>query len=131
MRSLSKKAGTIRIKFRYADFQTVEASGRINPASNDETRIFPIAEMMFRRTFRRRLGIRLVGITLMTLKNYVGTETFLNDRTEKNRRLLAGLDLVRRKSGFFSLMTGRTFSLSSRYKRGDTVYELRTPGLSQ
>jgi len=131
LRSLSRKAGTVKIKFRYADFQTVEASGKINPASNDETRIFPVVEMMFRRSFRRRLGIRLVGVTLTALRTYVEHETFLNDRSEKQRRLLEGMDSIRRKSGFFSLMKGRTLTLSSKYRRGDTGYELRTPGLSQ
>lgn len=131
LRSLSKKGGTVKIKFRYADFQTVEASGPIQPASNDENRIFPIVQAMFRRTFTRRQGIRLVGITLSGLKNHVGSHTFLNDRAEKERRLLQGLDSARRKAGFFALVTGRTLSLADRYKRGDTGYELRTPGLSQ
>jgi DNA polymerase-4 len=131
LRTLSKKAGTVKIKFRYADFQTVEASGRVQPASNDETHIFPVAQMMFRRTHVRRLGIRLVGVTLTGLKNYAENESFLNDRTEKDKRLLRGLDYARRKAGFFSVMTGRTLSLSARYKKGDTGYELRTPSLSQ
>ena len=131
LRTLSKKAGTVRVKFRYADFQTVEASGRIQPASNDETHVFPVVQMMFRRTHTRRLGIRLVGVTLTGLKNYADNESFLDDRSEKDKRLLRGLDYARRKAGFFSVMTGRTLSLSSRYKKGDTGYELRTPSLSQ
>ncbi len=131
LRTLGKKAATAKLKFRYADFQTVEGVVRINPVSNDENHVFPYIEMMFRRLYTRRLGIRLVGVTLCNLKNYADQDSFLSDQTEKSRRLLKSLDLARRKSGFFALTTGRTLSLSERYRRGDTGYELRTPGLSQ
>ncbi len=131
LRTLSKKAATVKIKFRYADFQTVEAAGRVSPVSNDENQIFPTVEHMFRRTFTRRQGIRLVGVTLAGLKNYIDSETFLNDRIEKDRKLLKGIDFARSKAGFFALTTGRTLSLSERYKKNDTGYELRTPSLSQ
>lgn len=131
LRGLSKQAAAVKIKFRYADFQTIEGTHRITPASNDENKIFPKIENMFRRLFTRRVGIRLVGITLYNLKSYADNESFLDDRTEKDKRLLKGLDSIRRRTGFFSLMTGRTFSLSKRYNKGDTGYELRTPGLSQ
>jgi DNA polymerase-4 len=131
LRFLSKRAASVRIIFRYADFKTVKAAGRINPPDNDENIIFPIVETIFRRALKRRLGIRFIGVTLSSLKNHTDGETFLNDRIEKNRRLLKSLDQARGKGGYFSIMTGRTLSLSSRYKRWDTGYELRTPGLSQ
>jgi len=131
LRALYKMAGTARIKFRYADFKTIEGTARIHPVSNDESDIFPAVEHMFTRLFTRRVGLRLVGVTLTGLRNYRDNESFLNDRTEKNRRLRKGLDSVRAREGFFSLMTGRTWALDKQYKRGDTGYELRTPGLSQ
>jgi len=131
LRTLSKRSATVKIRFRYADFQTVEAAGRIHPASNDQNSIFPIIQNMFLRTFTRRQGIRLVGVTLAGLKNHLDNETFLDDRIEKDQRLLHSLDFARSKAGFFAVTTGRTFSLSSRYKRSDTGYELRTPSLSQ
>lgn len=131
LRSLSKRAASVKIKFRYGDFQTIEGAGRISPPSNSEQSIFPLAEHMFKTLYKRRLGIRLVGVTLHNLKNYLDNETFLNDHIEKERRLLKGLDSVREKSGFFALMTGRTHALNEHYRRGDTGFELRTPGLSQ
>ncbi len=131
LRMLSKRAASVKIKFRYTDFKTVEAAARITPPGNNENDIFPIVEMIFRRTATRRLGIRFLGVTLANLKNYADNETLFDDRIEKNQRLLKSLDKARGKGGFFSIMTGRTLSLSSRYQRGDTGYELRTPGLSQ
>jgi DNA polymerase-4 len=131
LRTLSKRAASVKIKFRYADFKTVEATARITPPGNDENAIFPIIEMIFRRTATRRLGIRFLGVTLANLKNYANNATFFDDRIEKNQRLLESLDQARDKGGYFSIVTGRTLSLSSRYKRGDTGYELRTPSLSQ
>ena len=131
LRTLDKKAASIKIKFRYADFETVEGASPLRPASHDESGIFPTVEMMFGRLFTRRIGIRLVGVTLGNLKGYADNESLIKDPRERNRNLLRGLDAARRKSGFFSLMTGRTFSLAERYERGDTGYVLRTPGLSQ
>jgi DNA polymerase-4 len=131
IRGLSKKSASIKIKFRYTDFKTVEGAARISPVSHDENFIFPIIETIFRRLFTRRVGIRLVGVTLGNLRNYAELDSFLDDRTEKNRRLLKSLDSARGKEGFFAVTTGRTLSLSTRYKRADNGYELRTPGLSQ
>jgi DNA polymerase-4 len=131
LRSLQRKAATVKIKFRYSDFQTVEGAARVSPPSNGETTIFPLVETMFDRLHTRRVGIRLAGVYLSNLKKCAENESFLDDRTEKERRLLNSLDLVRHKGGFFSLMNGRTFSLWPRYKKGDAGYELRTPSLSQ
>jgi len=131
LRSLSKQAAAVKIKFRYADFKTIEGTHRITPSSNDETKIFPLIEKMFDRLFSRRVGIRLVGVNLYNLKGFADNESLLDDKVEKDKRLLKGLDSVRSRTGFFSLMTGRTFSLSQRYNKGDNGYELRTPGLSQ
>jgi DNA polymerase-4 len=131
LRDLSKRAASVRIKFRYSDFQTVEGAAQINPPSNCESRIFSLVEMMFQRLFTRRVGIRLVGVTLCNLKNAIENESFIYDRAEKERRMLKAIDSVRNRAGFFSVTTGRTLSLSESYKRGDTGYELRTPGLSQ
>jgi DNA polymerase-4 len=131
LRTLGKHAAGLKIKLCYADFERVEGATRIAPASDNESDIFPLVEMMFRRLFTRQLGIRLVGVSLANLKNHTDNETFLDDRIERQKRLRRGLDAARRKAGFFALTTGRTLSLSERYKRGDTGYELRTPGLSQ
>lgn len=131
LRTLAKKSASVKIKFRYADFKTVEGAIRIHPASNNENDIFPLIEMMFRRLFTRRVGLRLVGITLHNLKNSLDYDSLFNDRIEKNRKLLQSLDIARAKEGFFALTTGRTLSLSERYKKGDNGYELRTPSLSQ
>lgn len=131
LRRLNRKAATVRIKFRYADFETIEGTSPLSPPSHDETAIFPRVEMMFERLFCRRLGIRLVGVTLANLKGYADNETLIKDRSERSRELLRGLDAARGKNGFFSLMTGRTLALAELYQRGDTGYVLRTPGLSQ
>ena len=85
LRTLSKQAATVKIKFRYADFQTIKGTHRITPASNDENRIFPKIEKMFRRLFIRRVGIRLVGVTLYNLNSYADNESFINDRVEKDK----------------------------------------------
>ncbi len=131
LRALSKKAAAIKIKFRYADFQTIEGTHQINPPSNDENKIFPNIEKMLQSLFTRRVGIRLVGVVLFNLKDFANNESFIDDRIERDKKRLKSLDSVRHRTGFFSLMTGRTFLLAKHYAKGDTGYELRTPGLSQ
>jgi DNA polymerase-4 len=131
LRQLEKKAGRLTIKFRYCDFEYIEAHAVISPPSWDEKVFFTQAEIMFTALFKRRKGIRFVGVTLAGLKNSLRSESFILDRAEKKERLLGSIDAVRNRFGFLAVTTGQTFQLQNHYTQKVTGYELRTPGLSQ
>jgi DNA polymerase IV len=131
LRTLQKKAASLTVKLRYSDFEQVEGHSAITPPSWDEKILYDRAKMMFDTLYRRRQGIRLVGVTLSNLKNAAHSESFILDGTEKKERLLESVDSVRARFGFLAVTTGRTLTLGEKYRRKVTGYELRTPGLSQ
>ena len=131
LRHLHKKAAGLTIKFRYGDFEQVEGQTAVNPPSWDEKIFYRHVQAMFATLHRRRLRIRLVGVTLTGLKNALHGESFILDRTEKDQRLLDSLDRIRAQFGFPAITTGRTIALNDLYRTKATGYELRTPGLSQ
>jgi DNA polymerase-4 len=131
LRGLQKKAGRLTIKFRYCDFENVEAHAIIRPPSWDEKIFYVQAEIMFKALYRRRKGIRFVGVNLSNLKNSLYAESFIFDRTEKKERLLGSVDEIRNRFGFLAVTTGQTLILKDLYPKKVTGYELRTPGLSQ
>lgn len=131
LRHLQKKAGRLTIKFRYCDFEQIEGHAAVTPPSWDEKTFYAQAEMMFTALYRRRQGIRFVGVNLSNLKNAAPTESFIFDRTAKNERLLGSIDDIRGRYGFLAVATGRTLALNELYPQRVTGYELRTPGLSQ
>jgi DNA polymerase-4 len=130
LRHLHKKAAGLTIKFRYNDFEQIEGYTALVP-SWDEKLFYEQARRMFTTLYRRRRGVRFVGVTLSNLKNAARDESFILDRTEKKERLLAGIDAVRERFGFLAVTTGQTATLGEKYRRKVTGYELRTPGLSQ
>jgi len=131
LRKIQKKAGRVTIKFRYCDFEQIEGHNTISPPSWDEKVFYERAQMMFRSLYRRRKGIRFVGVTLTGLKNAVHSDSLILDRTEKKERLLGSVDEIRDRFGFLAVTTGQTLQLKDIYRQKVTGYELRTPGLSQ
>lgn len=131
LRQIQKKATRLTVKFRYCDFESVEGHATIRPASWDEKVFYLQATKMFNSLFRKRKGIRFVGIGLSNLKNSCHTESFILDQTEKKARLLGSIDDIRGRFGFLSVMTGRTMILGDLYRQKVSGYELRTPGLSK
>jgi DNA polymerase-4 len=131
LRHIQKKAAYLTVKFRYCDFEQIEGHKSISPPSWDEKTFHAHAEAMFRSLYRRRLGIRFVGVTLSNLKSSLHNESFILDRSEKDERLLESIDSIRSRFGFLAVGTGRTMILNDHYAQKVTGYELRTPGLSQ
>jgi DNA polymerase-4 len=60
-------AGTVTLKLRYADFQTLTRSRRITPTCS-ERELYPVVRELFQRARRRPLAIRLLGIALSNLR---------------------------------------------------------------
>lgn len=131
LRDIGKKTGRMTVKFRYADFENIEGHISVSPPTWDEKILYKHARRMFTTMYKRRLGIRFVGVNLSRLKNSIYSESFIFDRTEKNERLLGSIDDIRNRFGFLSVTTGQTLTLGSEYKQKATGYELRTPGLSK
>jgi DNA polymerase-4 len=99
LRRLRMTAGTVSIKLRYADFQTISRSRTI-PASDDDVIIFQTARTLLEKAFARRVRIRLLGIKLSGLspRNPQGA-LFVCPQEIQRARLLCSADRVRDKYG--------------------------------
>jgi len=106
LRRQEMTAGTVGMKLRYADFQTVSRSRTI-PASDDDVTIFRTARALLEKAFTRRVRIRLLGVKLSGLTGR-DPQGALFDRSERIRRarLLRSADLVREKFGADALHLG-------------------------
>jgi len=105
-------AATVSLKLRYADFRTETRSRTLpNPTDHDD-QFHPVLVDLLRRTYTRRVGVRLVGVTLSNLTP-AGRQMLLFDQAAYDRRsrLYASVDAIRRRFGFSSLVVNRAVDL--------------------
>ena len=89
------KAGTVTLKLRYADFETLNRSRSFSPTDADVV-IWPIVLELYRTARTRRTKVRLVGVQLSKL---IRTERQL-ELFDGDARLYRSLDGIREKYGF-------------------------------
>ena len=98
-------ASTVTIKIRHSDFKTYTRSRTIKHTSDDKI-IFETALDLFKKSYTRRVSLRLIGIKLtgFTLSSY---QENLFDRTEAARkRLIEAVNSIRNKYGYTSIQIG-------------------------
>jgi DNA polymerase IV len=98
-------ASTVTVKIRYSDFKTITRSKSIKHTNDDKT-IFKTALNIFRKSYTRRVSLRLIGIKLtgFSLSSY---QENLFDRTEAARkRLIEAVNSIRNKYGYASIQIG-------------------------
>jgi DNA polymerase-4 len=118
LRKQEKRARTVALKLRYEDFTTLSRSLTLKRPAESDDAIFEAALSLFEALRRReRRPVRLIGVGV---SNLVGPELQLSlgaGGDEKQERLSATFDRVRRKYGARSLQTGRTaFDKATRAK---------------
>jgi DNA polymerase-4 len=105
LRDNNYHASTVTVKIRYSDFKTITRARSIKH-TNDDKIIFETALDLFRKSYTRRVSLRLIGIKLtgFTLSSY---QENLFDRTEAARkRLIEAVNSIRNKYGFTSIQMG-------------------------
>ncbi len=98
-------ASTVTVKIRHSDFKTYTRSRTIKHTSDDKI-IFETALDLFRKSYTRRVSLRLIGIKLtgFSLSSY---QENLFDRTEAARkRLIEAVNSIRNKYGYTSIQIG-------------------------
>jgi DNA polymerase-4 len=98
-------ASTVTVKIRYSDFKTITRSQSIKHTNDDKT-IFDTALDIFRKSYTRRVSLRLIGIKLtgFSLSYY---QENLFDRTEAARKkLIEAVNSIRNKYGYASIQMG-------------------------
>lgn len=112
LRKEKKEARTVSVKLRYEDFETREAEETLLISDAREEAIFPVVRALMTRLLTRRVGVRLVGVTLSNLVS--GWRQMGLFGEEKRRRSFARLfavDAVRGRFGFDALLAGEGIAL--------------------
>jgi DNA polymerase-4 len=125
LRRREKRAGSISLKLRYDDFETVNRSRSLEEATCADDVIFATARDLLERTLGGRgRQVRLIGVEVSHLVGK-GMQLSLFDaqtqQAERRERLDKAVDLIRKKYGFDSIRSGRTLALRE-------IFEPKNPG---
>ena len=106
LRSSRLFAKTVTLKLRYSDFKTVTRSQILSwPTAADHT-LFKTAIKLFRKTFNRKIRVRLIGVSLTSLTAHSCRQENLFDLKDSKHwdELYHGIDQIRKKYGFHSIL---------------------------
>lgn len=106
LRAEGLRARCVTLKLRYADFKTVTRSRTLSIPACEDHILFAAAVDLFRRLFTRRTRVRLIGVGLTSLTEgaSVQMDLFAPAAAAARDRLYAGIDRIRTKYGFHSIL---------------------------
>ena len=104
-------ASGVTLKIRYADFKTVTRSTTLPTPTRDDRVIFAVARESLLAAYGRRVRLRLLGVCATGLSSEGWQLDLLEaQRTEALEKLYAGVDRIRRRYGFSSILRGESFA---------------------
>jgi DNA polymerase-4 len=106
LREEGLRARCVSLKLRYSDFKTVTRSHTLNEAACEDHVIFDTVVDLFRKLFTRRTRVRLIGVALSSLTAGASPqmELFENLDARQWQKLYQGIDRIRGKYGFRSIL---------------------------
>jgi DNA polymerase-4 len=107
-------AGTIMVKIKYSDMNTVTKQETIQPTSANHT-IEAVVKKLFTVLYSRRIRVRMIGITLSKLVRGTYQINIFED-TEEILKLYLAMDRMKTKHGFNAVTRGVGFDLKTRKK---------------
>ena len=135
LRSLNLVTKTVKIKIKYADFVEDSMSKTLCEYTDIDTEVIEQLFLSLKIIYKRRVALRLVGVTLTNLRidhGYRQLQLFdLNNEKIKKQKLYSSIDAIRNKYGFASIIMGKSISNSKRLKHDRNGYILRTPSLTK
>jgi DNA polymerase-4 len=122
----------LSLTIRYGDYRSATGHETFRLATADERRLREAAADRFDRLYQRRLPLRYLGFCLSPLAAQDTQPVLFTDPDEeRERRLRAVKDAVRRRFGFTALLSGATLRLGERLDRDRENFRLRTPCLTR
>jgi len=108
LRSSELYVRRVTLKLRTADFKTVTRSHTLMEPTSEDHVIFRTAVKLFRKLLTPRTRVRLIGVALTSLTRNPHTQTDLFEQTghEQKDNLYQGIDRIRSKYGFRSILRG-------------------------
>lgn len=123
----------VAVKLRHVDGMGDETSRTRREATDRTDLLGRLAlELLDTLLLRRRVLVRLVGVTLQSLAppGAVQGELFA-DRERRRETLFAAVDAVRARHGFGALVVGESAGLLGQVPHGKHGFRLRTPSLTK
>lgn len=125
LREQGMETRCISLKVRYADFQTVTFAHTCTEATCIDSDIIQVLQELLPKAQKRRVRVRLVGVTLSSLRYYSPQMSlFGKERSEKWNRVFEKVDQIRKRHGFELIRMASSIGLGRRVC-------LATPSLSR
>jgi DNA polymerase-4 len=93
------EASTVNIKLRYSDFQTLTRMKTIKPTDDDKI-VFDTAWSLLKKSYTRRVAVRLIGVRLTNFSPYSEQEFLFEDSEIKRKKMLRAITRIRDKYGY-------------------------------
>ena len=108
LRDTNLYARTVTLKLRTSDFKTVTRTKSLDQATSEDYVIFQTVVTLFRALFTQRTRVRLIGVKLSSFTSDPCVQIDLFETTSKKQwdRLYQGIDRIRGKYGFNSILRG-------------------------
>jgi DNA polymerase-4 len=90
---------TIRLKLRWADFQTLTRQTTLSQPTDQDEDIYRAAEELFHRAWQPKRPVRLIGVGISGLGPQVHQLSFLDIPSKKNLRLAQVVEELRQRYG--------------------------------
>jgi DNA polymerase-4 len=99
-------ARRVTLKLRTPDFKTVTRSRTLKEPTSEDHVIIDVVLKLFRKQFTKKKRVRLIGVALTSLtpESSVQTDLFEQTSHEKWGDLYQGIDRIRKKYGFQSIL---------------------------
>jgi DNA polymerase-4 len=120
------------LTIRYGDYESATGRATFARPTDADGELKEAARDRFARLYQRRLPLRLLGVDLAPLGPPDRQPALFPDAAaERDRRLAACKDAIRRRFGFTSLLSGAGLLLADRLDRDRENFRLRTPCLTR
>jgi DNA polymerase-4 len=108
LREEGLRARCVSLKLRDSNFKTMSRSYTLTEATCEDHVIFDTVAGLFRKLFTQRTRVRLIGVALTSLTSSVPPqmELFKNLDAKQWQKLYQGIDRIRDKYGFRSILRG-------------------------
>jgi len=112
LRSSKLFARTVTLKLRYSDFKTVTRTQTLSWPTAADHKLFKATTKLFYDTFNRKVRVRLIGISFTSLTAHPYQQEDLFDPRDGKcwDDLYNGVDQIRKKYGFSSILRAASFS---------------------
>ena len=112
LREEGLRARCVSLKLRDSNFKTVTRSYTLKEATCEDHVIFDTVADLFHKLFTRQTRVRLVGVALTSLTSDVPVQMdlFGNMDAKQWQKLYEGIDRIRDKYGFRSILRGSSVS---------------------